>query len=180
MTDHDPHSPTENAGPSQSTDSAAETAGEDSAPIRVLHVEPDPRSTELLETFAARLSAGIAVRSVDGVEAAISAVDGADAVVTEQRLPDGTGVELVERLRRDDRNVPVVFYTTCREELTEARAFGAGADAYFEKRTDGGQPRRLLERIRTLVTERESRIAPALSAAAADAMDAPGTIRSEE
>ncbi|TKX76982.1 response regulator, partial [Halorubrum sp. SD626R] len=74
-------------------------------------------------------------------------------VVTEQRLPDASGVDLVERLRDRGVDAPVVFHTTCREVETGARALAAGADGYFSKRPERGQYDRILDRLRELVAE---------------------------
>ncbi|PAU82937.1 response regulator [Halorubrum salipaludis] len=140
-------------------------SGEDGGPVVILHVEPDARSAELLTTFAERFADGFAVRSVDGMEAALGAVDAADCVVTEQRLPDGSGVDLVDRIRGRGIDVPVVFHTTCRERETEARTLAAGADAYFPKRPERGQYDRILERLGGLVGDgsRASRTATTVS-----------------
>jgi DNA-binding response OmpR family regulator len=149
MTDHTPP-PT---APDARTD-ANTTAGdpaEAEAAVVLLHVEPDADSAALLAAFAEGLADGSAVRSVDGMAAALDAADAADCVVTEQQLPDGSGVELVERLRARGNDVPVAFHTTCREPETEARAFDAGADAFFAKRPEQGRYDRLVERLRRLV-----------------------------
>ncbi|WP_144922455.1 response regulator [Halorubrum salsamenti] len=200
MTDHNPSASSEIFESNSSTDPAAATGpappgsastatgsiGENSATdgtpaIDVLHVEPDPRSAELLAAFAAHFTDGLSVRSVNGAEAALAAVDDTDCVVTEQRLPDGSGVGLVERLRRDGEDRPVVFHTTCHEEGIEARAFGVGADSYFEKRPVRGQYERILDRVRTLVAERDSRRSGPEESVSVD--DSPGVrkpVRSEE
>lgn len=176
MTDHNPYPFTEPfeqrpsldsmlaTAPVGADDDTADThradidaASEDSEPIDLLHVEPDRRSADLLKSFATHSPDPIAVRSVRGLEAALRAVADADCVVTEHRLPDGSGAELVERLRRDGESLPVVFHTTCRDDEAEARASDVGADAYFEKRSQRGQHKRLLRRVRTLVRERDSR-----------------------
>lgn len=191
MTDRTPSAPSDIPEPSKSTGSAAASAGtptepvdETPIPIDVLHVEPDPRSAELLASFAAHAGDRIAVRSVDGVAAALAAVDGVDGVdcvVTEQRLPDGSGVELAERLKRDAGNLPVVFHTTCRGERTEARAFDVGADAYFEKQSARGQYERVLDRIRTLVEGHESRRSEGAKRPSVDGSSPPSeAVRSEE
>lgn len=126
-------------------------AAEDNDSVILLHVEPDARSAELLAASAAGLTDGITVRSVDEMGAALDAADAVDCVVTEQRLPDGSGVELVEGIRAADHEVPVVFHTTCRSEDTAAAALAAGADAYFEKRSQRDQYDRIFERLRALV-----------------------------
>ncbi len=137
----------------------------DGSSVVLLHVEPYERSAELLGAFAERFADGVAVQSVDGTAAALDAIDVVDCVVTEQRLPDGSGVKLVERLRERGSDVPVVFHTTCREGETEARALEAGADAYFSKRSESGQYDRILERLRGLVGDdaRNPRTATAVS-----------------
>lgn len=124
---------------------------DDEGPVVLLHVEPDADTAALLTAFVERFAGGFAVRSVDGMGAALDALDAADCVVTEQRLPDGSGVELVERLRERGSDVPVAFHTTCREAETEARALDAGADAYFVKQPERGQYDCILERLRELV-----------------------------
>jgi len=198
MTDRNPSTPSDPSEPIRSTaptatgvqtgsldpaDPVGSAGSGDESAVRldVLHVEPDPRSAELLATFAAHLADGVSVRSVTGVEAALAAVDDADCVVTEQRLPDGSGVELVERLRRDGEDLPVVFHTTCREEDVEARAFSAGADAYFWKLSTRGQYERIFDRVRTLGSKRGfRRSGPAESASSTDSPGLRETVRSEE
>jgi DNA-binding response OmpR family regulator len=141
------------------TDAHIAAAGDpmrDGGSAVLLHVEPDPRSAELLAAFADRSADGIAVRSVDGMRAALDAFDETDeidCVVTEQRLPDGSGVELVDRLRKRGVEVPIAFHTTCCGDDTEARALAVGADAYFPKRSERGQYDRLLERLHGFVGE---------------------------
>lgn len=173
MTDS-PHAPTESDA---QTD--AHTAGrgptEHGDAIVLLHVEPDARSAELLAAFAERSADEFAIRSVDGMRAALRALDAVDCVVTEQRLPDGSGVELVERLRDRDSEVPVVFHTTCREPETEGAAFRAGADAYFSKRSERGQYDYVLERVREAVDGGNAGYVRAATTASPDASGPPAT-----
>ncbi|GAA0714859.1 DNA-binding response OmpR family regulator [Halorubrum trapanicum] len=197
MTDHTPPPSDARADPNGAPDRSESLADHsprtDGGPITVLQVEPDPRSAELLEAFAARLTDRVRVRTVDRFADALDAVEtgvefdgervSVDCVVTEQRLPDGSGVDLTERLREADRGVPVVFYTTCPGEEREAAAFGAGADAYFEKGSDRGRYDAILDRIRALVDERRDREGDARAGVASTprAPGAPGeTLRSEE
>ncbi|SFR30727.1 response regulator [Halorubrum sodomense] len=195
MTDHtsSPSDASADADADRAEPTANESAAGADGPITVLQVEPDARSAELLEAFAARLTDRIRVRSVGRVAEAVDAVEGGvevdgervgvDRVVTEQRLPDGGGVDLAERLRGADRGLPVVFHTTCPREEREAAAFGAGADAYFEKGADRGRFDAILNRIRALVDEGRERGKGAERAAASTprAFGSPGeTLRSEE
>lgn len=185
MTDHTPSPASESpttAPPNDSTESESESEFEsDSGSIEVLHVEPDSRSAELLGAFCERFTERIRVQSVDYMESALSAVDTADCVVTEQRLSDGSGVELVDRLRGRGDGIPVVFHTTCRGADVERNATDAGADAYFEKRSERGQYDRILERVRELVDGTGRRDPPTSATISADADgSADETVRSEE
>lgn len=154
--------------------------GEGDGSVVLLHVEPDPRSTELLAAFVKRFADKISVRSVGGMEAALDAIDAADCVVTEQRLPDGSGVELVERIRGREIDVPVVFHSTCRGDETEARAIDAGADAYFSKRSERGQYARVLEGLREVLDD-DGRVTSTPTVLQPDATESPvGTSVSEE
>ncbi|WP_049983132.1 response regulator [Halorubrum sp. BV1] len=135
------------------THTAAGGSSDEVDTVVLLHVEPDARSAELFATFAERLTEGFTVRSVDGMEPALDAADDVDCVVTEQRLPDASGVDLVERLRSRGVDIPVVFHTTCRKDEMGARALAAGADAYFPKQPERGQYDRILDRLRELVDD---------------------------
>ncbi|RLM63150.1 response regulator [Halorubrum sp. Atlit-8R] len=197
MTDHtsppsDAHADT-NAAADRSAQPADGPATEADGPITVLQVEPDARSAELLETFATRLTERVRIRSVERVAAAVDAVeegvevDGerveVDCVVTEQRLPDGDGVGLTGRLREAGHEVPVVFHTTCSGEECEAAAFGAGADAYFEKRSERGRFGSILDRILAVVDgdrERGTAAARATASPPRTSGSPRGTLRSEE
>lgn len=117
----------------------------------VLHVEPDPRLREVLSTFLRRQSEAIAVGSAGGVADALPRVADADCVVTEHRLPDGTGIELLERARERGWQTPFVFHTTCCDPPIGNRAREAGVAAYVRKRPVRGQYDRLLGAIRDLL-----------------------------
>ena len=197
MTDHTAPPSEAHADTNPAADRSAQTADgparEADGPIAVLQVEPDGRSAELLEAFATRLTDLVRVRSVERAAAAVDAFETGvevggervpvDCVVTEQRLPDGTGVDLVERLNESDDGVPVVFHTTCPSEESGAAAFGAGADAYFEKGSDRGRYDALVARIRAPVAEDRGREgeSEAGAASATRALGAPREmLRSEE
>ena len=137
----------ENAGRAESR---ASTSGDvrPSDVTMVLHVEPDPRLREVLSAFLRRQSEAIAVGSAGCVADALPRVADADCIVTEHRLPDGTGIELLERARGRGWQTPFVFHTTCCDPPIENRAREAGVAAYIRKRPVRGQYNRLLGAIR--------------------------------
>ena len=56
-----------------------------------------------------------------------------DLFVLDKRLPDGTGVELCEKLMTITPAVPCIFYTGDAYEIHRREAMAAGAAAYVAK-----------------------------------------------
>jgi CheY-like chemotaxis protein len=56
-----------------------------------------------------------------------------DLYVLDKRLPDGTGLELCERLNELSPGVPCIFYTGDAYEIHRREAMAAGAAAYVAK-----------------------------------------------
>jgi len=65
-----------------------------------------------------------------------------DAVVTEYRLPDGDGSELLREIRETDERLPVVVYTEHGSERVASECVDAGVSAYIPK--DGSEARERL------------------------------------
>ncbi|MEO8204123.1 MAG: response regulator [Betaproteobacteria bacterium] len=99
----------------------------------ILVVEDDPTMRELLRMHLT--TAGYAVRvAKDGIEAG-HAILGAtpDLLITDVRMPDMSGFELVEALREDPamRDIPVIFLTI--ESESSERGSTLGALEYLTK-----------------------------------------------
>lgn len=76
-------------------------------------------------------------------------------IILDIMLPDGSGLELCQEIRKTDKNIPVLFLTACDDEIQIVRGLDAGADDYVTK------PFRLLEllsRIRALLRRSTSQI----------------------
>jgi len=56
-----------------------------------------------------------------------------DLYVLDKRLPDGTGVELCEKLTETSPGVPCIFYTGDAYEIHRREALAAGAAAFVAK-----------------------------------------------
>jgi two-component system OmpR family response regulator len=56
-----------------------------------------------------------------------------DLYVLDKRLPDGTGLELCERLIEITPEIPCIFYTGDAYEIHRREAMAAGAAAYVAK-----------------------------------------------
>jgi pilus assembly protein CpaE len=87
-------------------------------------------------------------RSAKEALAEISA-KGADILILDLRLPDASGFDVLERLRRDPRysHVPVIVITVDNDLNDKLKAFELGADDYLVKPF---QPEELVARLRIL------------------------------
>ena len=74
-----------------------------------------------------------------------------DLYVLDKRLPDGTGVELCEKLMTITPAVPCIFYTGDAYEIHRQQAMAAGAAAYVPKPDIEG----LIDAVQKLLAQRE-------------------------
>jgi DNA-binding NtrC family response regulator len=92
-----------------------------------------------------------------------------DLVLTDYQLPDGNSLDLLQRLRRLDRTVPVVFLTGHGSIDLAVRAIKEGAEQFLTKPVDLAALLAVVERLvearrarqqRMLLQDREARDAP--------------------
>ena len=131
--------------------------------LRILVVDVEPAQRELVAAFLGKQGFEVALAG-DGAEAlARFKKDAFDLVLTDQRMPGLSGLELLERLRGVTPEVAVIVMTAYGTIETAVAAIKAGAADYLTKPLNLDE---LLHRIRTvrerqrLVTEnRELRLA---------------------
>ncbi len=58
-----------------------------------------------------------------------------DLVITDMMMPDGTGLELLQKIRQEDKQLPVIVLTAY-SKLSNENLFGYGATAFFDKPID--------------------------------------------
>ncbi len=77
-----------------------------------------------------------------------------DVVITDVRLPDLSGYDIAQRLRRDPRfeSIPIIFLTSQADLSNKLKAFEVGADDYLSKPF---QPEELVARVGMLVRRGE-------------------------
>jgi DNA-binding response OmpR family regulator len=56
-----------------------------------------------------------------------------DLCILDVRLPDGTGIELCQKLRGLQPNVPIVYYTAYADDDSQKKALSICGDAYLRK-----------------------------------------------
>jgi two-component system response regulator FixJ len=93
-------------------------------------------------------AAGLAVKTWDSARVFLEALDsvGHGCIVTDVRMPDMTGLELIEALRRRGHGGPVIVITGHADVPLAVEAMKAGAVDFIEKPAEN---RRLLGAIRT-------------------------------
>lgn len=84
----------------------------------------------------------------------VLARESVDVVISDLRMPDGSGVELLDELRARDFRRPVVILMTGFMDITAEEAFQRGADASFSKPFD---PEAMRTAIRSLLLPAELR-----------------------
>lgn len=82
-----------------------------------------------------------------------------DAVVSDYKMPQMNGLDLLEKIRESDDDVPFILYTGRGKEEVAMKALNLGADRYLHHK--GGTPktryRVLAENIREVIEENKSR-----------------------
>lgn len=116
--------------------------------MRLLLVEDEPR-------LARRLTRGLREEgyAVDGAATCEEATELGianeyDLVILDLLLPDGSGLDLLNQWREEDREFPVLVLTARDEVSDKVRGLDAGADDYLTKPFDFDE---LLARIRSLL-----------------------------
>ena len=117
---------------------------------RVLVVDDEPDILELLELALLRM--GLQVERASSVREAIQLLDGSpfDLCLTDMRLPDGDGVEVVRHIMARDMRVPVAVITAHGNLESAIAVLKAGAFDYLAKPVALEQLRALVKAALTL------------------------------
>ena len=133
--------------------------------ILVADDEPD-----LLEIMTLELEmAGFEPIAVDCGNAAIEVLgrEHVDAVLSDIRMPNGTGTDILEHIVSRDDHVPIIFMSGF-SDISREEALASGAAAYFNKPTDMTKVIKKLEKITLSRAERWQQDAPDAGGAALD------------
>jgi len=120
----------------------------------VLLVEDDPGMSEVVQILLAREN--FRVESAGSVARAreLAAARLPDLVVTDLKLPDGTGLDVVRAIRESDRELPVIMITSYSSMESAIAALRSGAVDYLVKPFDNED---FLHAIRRALRERRTR-----------------------
>ncbi len=116
---------------------------------RLLLVEDDLSLVDGL-TYSLKKN-GFEVEVVHTVREAVSSIsmlDKYDLIILDVTLPDGTGFEICEKIRKQNQAIPIIFLTASDEEVNIIRGLDSGGDDYMTKPFRLGE---LCSRIRALL-----------------------------
>ncbi len=99
----------------------------------ILHVDDDPDVRLLMAGSLQEF--GYVVATAGTVAEAIKLAKEMrfNLCILDVRLPDGTGIELCQRLRALQPNVPIVYYTAYADDTSQQAALTICGDAYLRK-----------------------------------------------
>jgi CheY-like chemotaxis protein len=118
---------------------------------RVLCVDDHEDTSEMLQLLLSEED--YEVHTAATIEEACNMADASqfDLYVLDKRLPDGTGLELCNRLNLLTPGIPCIFYSGDAYEIHRREAMAAGAAAYVAKPNIEG----LISAVHDLLAERE-------------------------
>lgn len=88
------------------------------------------------------------VRTVSDAMTRILEIEKYDLLLLDVTLPDGTGFEVCEKIRKKNQQIPIIFLTASDEEVNIIRGLDSGGDDYITKPFKLGE---LCSRIRALL-----------------------------
>ncbi|PSQ47053.1 hypothetical protein BRD19_10800 [Halobacteriales archaeon SW_7_65_23] len=103
--------------------------------VRVLHVDSDEEARERAAAALESVDDRFEIVSERTLADALDRVadDPPDCVVSEVELPDGNGLDLLDRLTQQRCSVPFVLFTAAGSEAVASEAFDRGATDYLRK-----------------------------------------------
>jgi DNA-binding NtrC family response regulator len=113
---------------------------------RLFVIEDDPGVSEVVKLLLAR--EGYAVDASGTVKEALRRLAGGDydLVVTDLKLPDGTGLDVIRRVHEEDRTLPIILMTSYSSLESAIAALRAGAVDYITKPFDNDEFLHAVER----------------------------------
>lgn len=87
-------------------------------------------------------------RTVKEAKKYLEKAENYDLLILDVTLPDGTGFDVCERVRKQNKEIPIIFLTAADEEVSIIRGLDCGGDDYVTKPFKSGE---LCSRIRALL-----------------------------
>lgn len=107
--------------------------------MKVLYAEDNPQDADLVRRALARLAPQVSLEVATTIQSAIDKLAQApafDVVLTDLRLTDGSGLDLLSHIRGQQLSLAVVVLTGSGDQDSAIAALKSGADDYLTKRGD--------------------------------------------
>lgn len=123
--------------------------------INVLYVDTDPAFKDRVASFFSSTSNDIQIHHVSTVSEALDSLsmDRFDCLVTDYQLSDMHGIDLLEEIRSEWPNFPVILFTDQGNEQIASQAITSGISDYLRKEATSDQFTVLKHRIENLVQQ---------------------------
>jgi len=115
--------------------------------VHILHVDDDPDVRLLMAGSLQEF--GYVVLTAGTVAEALQLAKNLkfSLCILDVRLPDGTGIELCQRLRTLQPDVPIVYYSAYADEAVQREALSRCGDAYLQKPVSAAELEQTIARL---------------------------------
>ena len=72
-------------------------------------------------------------RTIEEAEKRLKKIEKYDLLILDVTLPDGTGFDFCENVRKQNKQIPIIFLTASDEEVNIIRGLDCGGDDYVTK-----------------------------------------------
>jgi DNA-binding response OmpR family regulator len=105
---------------------------------RILYVDDDPDACEMISLLLSLADDSFEVTAVSSAQSALNLIDNQAIalVILDYVLAGMSGVELCQRIRQTDSEIPIMFYSGMSREIDRSLALAAGANEYLVKPND--------------------------------------------
>ena len=127
---------------------------------RILYIEDHDDTRELVTLLLAQKSYEVVTGSTIANGVALAGAEEFDLYLLDSWLPDGSGLDLCQQIRKFDQTTPILFYSAAAYTTDHDLALKCGAQAYLVKPS---QPSELCDMVSDLI-DRSKRVNSRLSA----------------
>jgi DNA-binding response OmpR family regulator len=106
---------------------------------RILHVDDHQDTRLIIAALLNDLGYGVMTAGSSAEGLALAREISFDLFILDVRLPDGTGIELCQKLRELQPRVPVLYYSAYGDEAEHRNAINVCGDAYLKKPVSAGE-----------------------------------------
>jgi CheY-like chemotaxis protein len=101
--------------------------------VRILHVDDDPDIRLLISASLRQFGYFVATAGSVGEALQLAKELHFNLCILDVRLPDGTGIELCQELRKLQPDAPIIYYSAYADEAEQKTALSVCGDAYLKK-----------------------------------------------